>query len=157
MFKTLILIISFVIAWDYFQVNIYKNAIPEKIEIESVIFHDGISDFREGCGMAIFKISKKSISDMQKSGLKYFENATLGRDGDNYHAYKKWKSTLFIDSSDNERIFRGVHCVKESDMPLIWREIEKEAIGNGSFFTTGSEQDLLVIPNLGVVVFSFNG
>ena len=156
MFKTLILIIISVISWNYFQVNVYKNAIPEKIEIESVIFHDGISDFREGCGMAIFKISKKSISDMQKGGLAYFENATIGRNGDDYNSYKKWKRTLFIDSH-NDRIFRGVHCVKESDLPLVWRQIEKEAIGNGSFFTTGSEQDLLVIPNLGVIVFSFNG
>ena len=152
----MILIIISVISWNYFQVNVYKNAIPEKIEIESVIFHDGISDFREGCGMAIFKISKKSISDMQKGGLAYFENATIGRNGDDYNAYKKWKRTLFIDR-DNDRIFRGVHCVKESDLPLVWRQIEKEAIGNGSFFTTGSEQDLLVIPNLGVIVFSFNG
>ena len=154
MFKILVLIIISIMTWDYFQVSIYKNAIPEKIEIKSVIFHDEKSDFREGCGVAIFKISDASIYKIKKNGLSYFADATLGRDGDNYHRYATWQRTPL---KGKENLLRGSFCIDEDDFPLIWKKILMALNSGDAFFTTGREQDIVVIPSLGVLVFSFNG
>ena len=102
--------------------------------------------------MAIFKLSDNTLAQIDKHGLAYFSSATLGRDLDGYHKYQDWRTAP---PTDGARLLRGEQCA--SNLLPIWDEIRQAAYREGAYYTVGIEQDLVVIPRLGVLVFSFNG
>lgn len=140
---------------EHQQIEMYEDALPAKLELKELIYHDEQSDLREGCGEAIFLLSETTIKKIKSEGLLFFNDATVGRDGDSYHAYAKWRTTPGSDEGNNNRLLRGSSCIEHP--PAIWSKIEQAIQAKGSYFTTGSEQDLIVIPELGIVVFSHNG
>ncbi len=139
---------------DYYQVRLYKEAIPAKLQLADLIYHDEQSDLREGCGEAVFRLSDESLASIKRQGLAYFNDATLGRDGARYHQYAAWQ-TLAHQQTPQDRLLRGAHCIE--DLPAMWDDIQRAVAQGEGFFTTGQEQDLIVIPKLGVIVFSHNG
>ena len=140
-------------ACDHWQVQLYREAIPPPFELMEVVYHDERSDLREGCGVAIFRLSEESLARIHHGGLPWLESARLGRDGTPYHHYQPWKATPAAQEED--KLFRGIHCV-DGGPPLL--EQARHAIRReGAFFTTGPEHDLVLVPSLGVIVFSHNG
>ena len=142
---------------EYFQVKIYKDALPPQFEIRSLIYHDGKSGLREGCGAAIFKLSEKTVNEINEQGIEFFKDATHGRverSKETYRAYKPWQATPAGFEAERDNLLRGSPCI--DNPPPIWTEIENATRGGG-FFTTGHEIDILVVPKLGVIVFSHNG
>lgn len=139
---------------DRYQVRLYKEAIPAKLQLADLIYHDEQSDLREGCGEAVFRLSGESLASIKRQGLAYFNDANLGRDGARYHQYAAWQ-TLAPQQPRQDRLLRGAHCI--DDPPAMWDDIQKAVAQGEGFFTTGHEQDLIVIPKLGVIVFSHNG
>ena len=137
---------------SHWQVSLYRQAIPPQFEPLRILHHDEVSDFREGCGFAIFRLSDKDLARLRSEGLAYLETARLGRDGDPYHQYKPWSATP---APRDENLFRGVSCIDEP--PELLNQAIRAAYKEGAFFTTGHEQDLVVIPALGILVYSYNG
>jgi hypothetical protein len=137
---------------DYLQVQMYRKAIPPQFELLDAIYHDEISGFREGCGMAIFRLSDESIARIHHGGLGYLESARQGRDGTPYHHYEPWTATP---ASKQENLFRGAHCVKNA--PALLQQAQRLVDKEGAFFTTGPEHDLVLVPSLGLIIFSYDG
>jgi hypothetical protein len=138
-----------------YQIELYENAIPAKLELGKLIYHDGQSGLREGCGEAIFELAKPTVERIKKEGLIFFDDVLLGRDGDSYHDYAPWQATPRATVQNASGLFRGSWCIKSP--PVIWSRIRKATQVQSSYFTTGNEQDIVVIPELGIVVFSYDG
>lgn len=139
---------------DYYQVRLYKEATPGKFQLADLIYHDEQANLREGCGGAVFKLSDQSLASIKQQGLAYFNDATLGRDGARYHQYAPWQA-LAHKRASQDWLLRGAHCIE--DPPAMWDDVQKAVDRGEGFFTTGHGQDLIVIPKLGVIVFSHNG
>ena len=46
-------------------------------------------------------------------------------------------------------------CINEP--PELLNQAQSATYKEGAFFTTGDEQDLVVVPALGILIYSFNG
>lgn len=137
---------------SHWQASLYRQAIPAQLGPLELLHHDEISSFREGCGFAIFRLSDKDLARLRSEGLAYLETARLGRDGNPYHQYQPWNTTP---APDNEYLFRGQSCT--GNPPELLQQAQQAADKQEAFFTTGHEQDLVVIPALGILVYSYNG
>lgn len=137
---------------SYMQVEQYRQAIPDLFEPVKIVHHDDVSGFREGCGFAIFQLSDDNVRRIRSHGLAYLETARVGRGGKPYHEYKPWGTTP---PSGNEQLFRGASCVDKP--PELLKQARRAAEKDGAFFTTGHEQDLVIVPTLGILVYSYNG
>ena len=137
---------------SHWQESLYRQAIPAQLGPLELLHHDEISSFREGCGYAIFRLSDKDLARLRSHGLTYLETARLGRDGKPYHQYKPWSATP---APRDEHLFRGVSCINEP--PELLNQAQSATYKEGAFFTTGDEQDLVVVPALGILIYSFNG
>lgn len=148
----LLLILLPMKACSHMQVELYRKAIPPQFELLEVVHHDEVEGFREGCGFAIFRLSDDNLVRIRSQGLAYFEKAQLGRDGTPYHQYQPWRATP---AAGDEDLFRGQSCA--GDPPELLEQAQRAAGREGAFFTTGPEQDLVVVPALGVLIYSYNG
>jgi len=137
---------------SHMQVELYRQAIPPQFDIVEALHHDEIVGFREGCGYAIFRLSEDNLARIGRQGLAYFDAAQLGRDGKPYHQYQPWKATP---TSEQEQLFRGQSCAGEPSELL--EQAQRAAAREGAYFTTGHEQDLVVVPALGLLIYSYNG
>jgi hypothetical protein len=140
--------------WNYWEIHTYREMIPSQFELSETVYHDEqLAGLIEGCGVAIFRLSDKTLVRIRHEGLAYLESTRLGREGDSYPHYQPWKVTPAV---GNENLFRGAHCAHKPPATLQQAQLfvrHKE----GSFFTTGYEKDLVIIPSLGVLIFSYNG
>lgn len=139
---------------EQMQINMYVNAIPPQLEIAELTYHDEQNDLREGCGVAIFSLAPRTVSRVKEEGLAFLGTASLGRSQRAYHRYEAWQPTPAPEPPP-PRLLRGAHCA--SPPPATWEAIEAATHQPGSFYTTGPEHDLVLIPSLGILVFSFNG
>ena len=138
---------------QYVKVKSYESGVPQALQINDLIFYSE-EGLRESCGVAVFELSRITVSRINSQGIAFFKNATFGRGDRPYHFYETWQPTPPLNSA-NRPLLRGSVCLR--DPPQIWSSIEEAARTRGAFYAIGSEYDLLVIPTLGVVVFSFNG
>lgn len=137
---------------SHMQIALYRQAIPPQFELLDVVHHDEVGGLREGCGFAVFRLSEDNLTGIRNQDLAYFEMARLGRDGKPYHQYQSWRATP---ATEHDHLFRGQNCAGE---PLELLEQARRAAGKeGAFFTTGHEQDLVVVPALGLLIYSYNG
>ncbi len=160
-FKTIVVILlSPFFAYEAFQYYWYALVLPPQIQITYPVSIGDESHFREGCGVAVFKVSDKTIEAIQKDGLKFFDGATQGRGYPKpseplygYHTYETWKETPVPFGWVSEGTWFMCSVIR----PDVAREIVKAAKLPGSFYTIKPEGQLLVIPSLGYVVFSYYG
>lgn len=147
--------ISPYIAYKVFQYCWYVSAVPSEIGITwSITIGDEFYG-REGCGVAVFKLSRETIEAIKARGLRYFDSATQGRGhtNDYYYRYETWKETPV--PSDWTSNGTWIMCSVISN-DLI-HKITEAAKRKGSYYTTKSEGELIVFPALGFVVFSYYG
>jgi hypothetical protein len=162
-FKTIVVILLLpFFGYEAFQYYWYSLVLPSQIQITYPVSIGDESGFREGCGVAVFKVSDKTIEAIQKEGLKFFDAATQGRgypkpseplSFSDYHTYDTWKETPVPPSWVSEGSWFRCSVIRDD----VAREIIKAAKLPGSFYTTQPEGQLLVIPSLGYVVFSYYG
>ncbi len=148
----LVLILLPIKGCSHMQMELYRQAIPPQFELVEALHHDEIVGFREGCGYAIFRLSEDNLVRIRRQGLAYFDTAQLGRDGKPYHQYQPWQATP---TNEHEQLFRGQSCAGEASELL--EQAQRAAGREGAFFTTGHEQDLVVVPALGLLIYSYNG
>ncbi|MDP1683231.1 MAG: hypothetical protein Q8L39_15840 [Burkholderiales bacterium] len=170
-FKTIaVILLSSFFAYEAFQYYWYSLVLPSQIQITYPVSIGDESGFREGCGVAVFKVSDKTIEAIQKNGLKFFDGATQGRGYPKpseplsfsdrkklsdyyYHTYETWKETPVPPGWVSEGSLFMCSVIRDD----VAREIVKAAKLPGSFYTTKPEGQLFVIPSLGYVVFSYYG
>jgi hypothetical protein len=115
----------------------------------------------EACGGALFYLAHATRDAIEKQGIAYFADALQGRgypEGSRrafYYHYETWKETPVPHDWVSEGMWVGLHCMDlQKDLA---RQIVDAAKVPGSYFTTKDEGQLLVIPSLGLVVFTYFG
>jgi hypothetical protein len=129
------------------------QGIPANMLVDELILVDEQSALREGCGVAIFRLSPFTLAEIDHQGLDFFSNSKNGRDNGRYYRYDTWSRTP--SNVPDSKVLRGLGCVKVDDslVTALWGAAKTP----GSYLGVGYEYDLLVIPKLGLVVRSFNG
>lgn len=143
------------IAYEAVQYHWFSKAIPAQIGITYPISINDEGGFREGCGTAVFKVSDETLKAIEKNGLNVFSGATQarGHPSEAYYKFKEWKETPVPPSWLNEgswMICSGLG--NETHAKIVAAAKEK-----GAYYTTKHEGQLIVIPSLRYVVFSFFG
>ena len=168
-FKTIVVILlAPYLAYEVFQYYWYAAVLPSQFKITYPVSIGDEWGFREGCGVAVFKISDETIEDIQKNGLNFFDGATQARgltkpkeslsssvrlSDYSYHTFKTWQETPVPPDWLNEGSWFMCSVIRDD----VAREIVKAAKLPGSFYTTMHEGELVVIPSLGYIVLSFYG
>ncbi len=143
------------VAHEAYQYHWYSKAIPEKIGITyPVSMHDETGG-REGCGTIVFKLSDRTLEMIKKDGLSFFVDATSGRGhpGERYYHYAEWKQTPLPPSWTSE----GSWMFCSGLSPGEHSKIVAAAKSQGAYYTTKHEGELVLLPSLGYIVFSFFG
>jgi hypothetical protein len=140
---------------EAFQYYWFAKAIPEKIGITYPISINQDIGFREGCGTVVFKVSDRTLDAIKKDGLKFLSGATQGRGhpGESYYQYAEWKETPVPPSWTSEGSWMGCSSLSHSEHS----KIISAAKNSGAYYTDKHEGELVLIPSLGYIVFSFLG
>lgn len=148
------------LAYKAFQYYWYAQVLPAKIEIAYPVAVGDESYFAEGCGVAVYKLSAKSLDAINKHGLEFFRDATHARGyadpSDSkygYYTYEPWKQTPVPARWTSEGTWFMCSVVSLQ----LEKEIVAAATKGGAYYTVQEEGQLLVVPSLGYVVFSFFG
>lgn len=138
--------------------SFYMRIIPAEIGISYPLARGGVSGFREGCGAAVYRIDPGTAQGIAQHGLNYFPATSHSRKSANpYHTFDAWRPTpdAALINDDQTLLSPGLECA-ELDMHLQ-EQIETASRTTGSFYTQGPEKVLIVIPELQLVVLSYNG
>lgn len=148
------------LAYKAFQYHWYAQVLPAEIEIAYPVAVGEESGFREGCSVAVYKLSADSLEAIQKKGLTFFDGATQARGYSNsadrnyhFYTYKPWKETPIPAGWTSEGSWFMCSVIGSQ----LEREIIAAAKQGGAYYTVKQEAQLLVIPSLGYVVFSSYG
>ena len=138
--------------------SFHMRIIPAEIGISYPLARGGVSDLREGCGAAVYRIDKDTTNGITQRGLKYFPATSHSRKAaDPYHTFEAWRPTpdaAFV-HDDQTLLSPGLECAA-LDMHLK-EQIEKASRTTGAFYTHGPEKLIIVIPELRLVVLAYNG
>lgn len=143
------------VAYKAFQYYWFSKVLPPQIGITYPISINEESGFLEGCGTAAFKVSDETLEEIKRDGLKFFTEATHGRGhaNESYYKYEEWKETPVPSSWTNE----GSWMLCSSLSNETHAKIVAAAKQKGAYYTTKHEGQLILIPSLGYVVFTFFG
>ena len=164
---------GFFLAWlgyALFETNFYRRALPEQLEITGLATTG--SDFNpllllvpmrhEACGAVVFQMSQHTVDAIAKNGAAFFETARQGRGYSkghplsHYYSYEPWQETPLPSGWIGDGIWSlGLHCAR-LDRALVQR-MAAAAREPGSYYTTKSEAQLVVIPRLKLIVFTYFG
>lgn len=144
-----------IVTHEAFQYYWYSKAIPEKIGITYPISMHAETGITGGCGAFVFKLSPGTLKIIEKNGLGFFIGATDGRGhpGDPYYHYAEWKQTPLPPSWTSEGSWMLCSGLSNSEHS----KIVAAAKSKGAYYTTKHEGQLVLIPSLGYIVYSFFG
>ncbi|TFW03156.1 hypothetical protein E4K72_12835 [Oxalobacteraceae bacterium OM1] len=152
----LVLVGTIWIVWRFVLASHYAGMVPAELEIaDTVAVHEDFTPFStEGCGVAVFRMSQALKTRLAADGIAALKNATQARGNEGpYYRYSAWAKTPVppVWVSEGSWIMcpdigRGLH-----------RRIVDAARKGGAFFATLPEGELIVIPELELIVFSSNG
>lgn len=139
----------------------YRGMIPAAIEVDGTVLIDGQSGIREGCGVAIFKLTEPALARIRFSGLAAVAAAHEAREhpGEHYFTFGEWRETPYVTAGDGltlrDRWLTGLSCASMDEK--LRQDIGKAMSARGSFYSTSQESGLMVIPALGLAVLSYEG
>ena len=141
------------IAVNAVQYYWFADLISEKIGINYPVSINVEYAFRESCGAVVFKLSDDTLRMIKKDGLKFFAGATQARGylGSSNYQYDEWKETPLPPSWTSEgswMICSGLNYSEHS-------RIVAAAKSQGTYYTSMQHGQLVLIPSLGYVVYSY--
>ncbi len=144
-------------AFEALQRQAYRDALPPVLGQGTLLWHQTQSGFREGCGVAIYRLDDAALQALRGPGAAdWLARARQGRDGRPYHAYAPWRETPAPpEGAGAPALLRGWPCTP--DAPPELAAVSVALARPGSHYTTGPEHDLVVVPALGLLVFSYFG
>lgn len=157
------------------QESWYLAALPRQIETAGTVLVSEKSDFvGAGCGAAVFHLSTATVKAIEERGLNFFGSARVGRghpepaesssaNSDyaakqrmhSYNTYNSWKETPVPKEWTSEGVWSGLVCV--DDHTGVIYQIGQMAKQPGSYYAASEKGELLVIPKLRLIVFSYFG
>jgi len=144
-------------AYKLFQWQWYLGALPVQIEVDGVVSIADSGGIREGCGAAVFALSRGTLDRLQDHGIAALADAHQGRERNGaYNAFGAWRETPSTgQEKDVDLRLSGMDCggLDEALQQRIFAAVAQP----GSYYATAAESGLIVIPSLQIVVFSFFG
>ncbi|HSC83846.1 MAG TPA: hypothetical protein VLC30_09550 [Pseudomonas sp.] len=130
-------------------------ALPLSIEPSGVVLIGGESGLREGCGVAVFRMSGSFRQRLMTQGQATLELAQQGRGyiDDPYYSYSPWLPTP-VEKAAAE-VALGLGCSDADD--VLARRIYRALESPGAFYSRKPEGMLLVVPQEGLIVFGHFG
>lgn len=138
----------------------YKSYIPASFIIERTVFAgDQIGGFIEGCGVAVFKLSKETSERIAEGGIAFLNVNSPTRES-KHKQYMSWHATPIAEEGKYHLFLKlanedagGNTCV---DLPESLKDNISLAIRRPGAFYSGFNEDteLLVIPTLNLAIFS---
>lgn len=132
----------------------YRKYIPEQVPI-LIMTSQRSEGWYSACGGAIFSMSPAESARLRREGLAAFEGGTVGRGY--VHTRRRsatwapWQETTTrADLGEGPRL--GLSCLRS---PLQDRIVDA-LMRPGSYTTWGVDRQLIVIPDLNIVVFLFD-
>lgn len=148
-------------AFKSFQFYHHAQALPAKLEILYPVAAGEVADLREGCGVAVYRLSGKALDGIHEKGVAFFQTERHGRGYSlpndrhhSYYTYNPWQQSPVPGGWWDPEDY-WFHCADLS--PPLMREIEAATRKSGAYYTSTYELRVMVIPTLGYVVFAFNG
>lgn len=130
-------------------------ALPASIEPAGVVLISGESGLREGCGVAVWRMSAAMRQRLANHGLTALAEArqARGHTDEPYYRYAPWQPTPVEEKISAMEL--GLQCA-DSDKALT-RRIHRAMHGPDAFYSHKDEGLLLVIPAEGLIVFGYFG
>ncbi len=150
-------------AFRFWNANHFKNLIPSEIAIGDTVLVDGETGGLEGCGVAIFRVGSATLVSLRANGIHALDQASRSRKkrflSDEYKEYSPWKETPYLETGDGmtlaDRWLGGFVCANiDSDLS---KRIHQALRSNKSYYATAHEAGLIIIPSLGLAVYSYFG
>ena len=145
--------------------NFYEKALPPQLRTSGFVTSGsdyGLFGFltlsREACGAVVFELSSETIAEIRRDGLSFFREATQGRGypGSAYYHYQAWQQTPVPASWFGDgAVSASLHCAGFGRE--LRRRIGEGSRRGGSFYTTMSEAQLIVLPDEGIIVLTYFG
>lgn len=143
------------LVFKLFERSHFIDVLPAAIEPAGVVLISGESGFREGCGVAVFRLSGATRSVLKNSGLAVLDEARQARGyADDYYHYEPWRSTPVLAGEVSEG-WPPLSCA-DADEDLE-RRILLAMQSPGAIYTRKHEALLLVLPAEGLIVFGYFG
>ncbi|MGO1068148.1 hypothetical protein [Lysobacter sp. CA199] len=155
---TACLMLSLYITFCLWEAWWMAGVIPEPLGISHPVFIDGISDWREGCGIAVFRMDRRTARAISNQGLSFFRNVRHSRKAhDPCHTFEAWQPTPHVpDLTDDQSLLSlGLTCA-DAD-PALAEELEEAVRAPGNFHANGPEKVLVVFPEKRLIVLSYYG
>lgn len=166
--RTLIILFAVLIFGSYgafqaWNTKYFKNLIPAEIGISHTVFIDGETGGLEGCGVAIFQMDNATLNNLRANGSQALDRAKQSRKKkflkDEYQRYTSWKETPYMETGNGmtlaDRWLGGFVCATiDSDLS---KNIHNALRSAKTYYATTHEAGLIVIPRLGLVVYSYFG
>ena len=138
-----------------FEREHFRQALPARIEPAGVILIDGMIGFREGCGVAVWRLSEATAAGLQQ-GLGYLLSARQARGyAEPYYRYGPWRATPLAAAQGMDGGWLSLGC---ADAPAALQEqILRGAQDVHGYYSEKDEAVLLVLPAERLIVFAYNG
>jgi hypothetical protein len=153
------LLLVLYLGFKLFERQSMLQTLPAALEVKGVEWIAGESGFREGCGVAVFRLSAAARQQLHDHGLAALADARQARGySDDYHRYDAWQPTPAGDEGRSAGSEEGVWALQCGDLPeALEQRISAGLNGPGGYLTHKNEGLLLVLPSEGLVVFAYNG
>jgi hypothetical protein len=141
------------------------DATPMAIEIGEAITGRTESDLQNTCGLGVLRMSDRTVEALKKEGVHFLSGAKQARghssNSDWRWAYSEWRKTPIPDTSPESRLAAAHDCfvagATKQEVKLandIWRAAQTVGGYHAYLYTIA---EVLVLPELGLVVFVVNG
>jgi hypothetical protein len=145
------------------KITFYEDLIPSPIKTSAPFIIDGQTHLlRGGCGVASFWLSDSTLNEIKQKGLSFFDNATKASrlkwaKGETHKEelfYNKWQPTPMPKDTFSDGWWPAFECTNA--LSNDWKKrIYKAAQSPGSYYTY-EKSDLLVLPELKIVILIYN-
>lgn len=150
------LLLCLYLTFKLFERQHLIEVLPAQLEPASVLLIGGESGLREGCGAAVFRLSKQTRARVQQGGLTFLQMARQARGyTDDYHSFEPWQATPLPASYNDESGWLSLGCAGAGED--LQQRIYQAMQHPGAFYSSKREGMLLVIPAEGLLVFGYNG
>ncbi|MEK8030966.1 hypothetical protein AACH06_09085 [Ideonella sp. DXS29W] len=144
-------------AYQFAQFRWYLGALPAQIEVDGVVAIADSGGIREGCGAAVFALSRGMLDRLQDRGMAALMDARQGRARSGTHgAFGAWQEAAPAGRGGAMDLhLSGMDCGGLDE--ALQQRIITAVAQPGAYVATAQESSLIVIPSLQIVVLSFIG
>jgi hypothetical protein len=163
------LLAALVLNWFVYETRFYRAAIPAEIGLSfdfattgsNVSFLGAVFLFdRKACGGAIFELTDTTVAAIHERGPDFLKDARQGRGYAEkhhpryyYYSYQPWQPTPLAPEWTSNGKWLGLSCMGLKNR--FGQTILQATREPGSFYTTGQNKMLLLIPSLKLAVFTY--